>query len=195
MPKYANKYNRIWKTLCGPFLKKECVDVIIILYWDTLRFTHKQSEDHLSRKDAGLAIVVFLLVMEHTFFFFAWKNFLVPAIHFPWFLQVHGNGKSPYLSCATGSSRPSPPHDAVVENIVTMHHRMQATPQHELEKKTRWRRLTMAVLQWSGRCFHVEKKTIFLVLLSQKKWHGCNLTNLKLQEYGILLQLVHRDSK
>ena len=134
MPKYANKYNRIWKTLCGPFLKKECVDVIIILYWDTLRFTHKQSEDHLSRKDAGLAIVVLQLVMEHTFSF-AWKNFLVPAIHFPWFLQVHDNGQSPYLSCATGSSRPSPPHDAVVENIVTMHHRMQATPQHELEKK------------------------------------------------------------
>jgi len=172
---------------------KNCVDVIIILFCDKLRFTHKQSEDHLSRKDAGLAIVVLQLVMEHTFSF-AWKNFLVPAIHFPWFLQVHGNGQSPYLSCATGSSRPSPPHDAVVENIVTMHHRMQATPQHELEKKPRWRRLTMAVLEWSGRCFHVEKNNLLSAVV-QKKWHGCNLTNLKLQEYGILLQLVHRGSK
>jgi len=48
---------------------KNCVDVIIILFCDKLRFTHKQSEDHLSIKDAGLAIVVLQLVMEHTFSF------------------------------------------------------------------------------------------------------------------------------
>ena len=48
---------------------KNCVDVIIILFCDKLRFTHKQSEDHLSRKDAELAIVVLQLVMEHTFSF------------------------------------------------------------------------------------------------------------------------------
>jgi len=99
---------------------KNCVDVIIVLFCDKLRFMHKQSEDHLSRKDAGLAIVVLQLVMEHTFSF-AWKNFLILAIHFPWFLQVHGNGQSPYLSCATGSSRPSPHGSGRMKRTVLPH--------------------------------------------------------------------------
>ena len=44
-------------------------------------------------------------------------------------------GKVPTSLAPLAAARPSPLHDAVVENSVTMHHRMQATPQHELEKK------------------------------------------------------------
>jgi len=46
-------------------------------------------------------------------------------------------GKVPTSLAPLAAARPSPLHDAVVENIGTMHHRMQATPQHELEKKRR----------------------------------------------------------
>jgi len=47
------------------FFEKNCVDLIILLF--TLRSINKQSEDHVSGKDAGLAIVVLQLAMEHIF--------------------------------------------------------------------------------------------------------------------------------
>jgi len=56
------------------FFEKNCVDLIILLF--TLRSINKQSEDHVSGKDAGLAIVVLQLAME------AWSTYF-PASAWP----------------------------------------------------------------------------------------------------------------